>query len=349
MGFIEFLERLGGKTVEITEKPLRRIPKTRNIQERLKLLKKLQEEAKEEEKRPEEQLIEEILEKRREEVSSPLGERIADAVLKYFRGPVKKVSGLIRGLDIDLYRANIRMPKEKYVAYMIGVSFLMAFFAFAFAFILSLSPDTTILSTVGGFFGGFLYMRYYPKMVWKRRVSEVEKALPYALRHMAALLSAGVGTAEAMVSVARSDYGVLSEEFDLIIRDMRGGASFEEALLRFEERMGSEKITKVVKQMLRAIKFGGNLADILYKMAEDFSFEYRMKLVEYVQKINGISFIYMFLTIVMPTMFIIGIIAASMMSKTLVLTPMALAIIMLIAFPTISFLIINLIKSAEPR
>ncbi len=84
---------------------------------------------------------------------------------------------------------------------------ITAFFGFVFAYLMYLPIDISLLAGFLGFLGGFFYMRYYPKMVWKRRVREVEKALPYALRHIASLLSAGVGIAEAMLSVAKADYG----------------------------------------------------------------------------------------------------------------------------------------------
>ena len=173
--------------------------------------------------------------------------------------------------------------------------------------------------------------------------------MPYVLRHLASLLSAGVGIAEAMLSVANSDYGVISEEFELIVRDMRSGASFEEALTRFEERMASENVSRVVKQILRAVKFGGELSGILYKLAEDFSFEYRMKLMEYVQKINGLAFVYMFISVVMPTMLVVAILAASIMAKTLVMSVQGLAVLLLFGFPAMAFLMVVMIKCSEPR
>jgi flagellar protein FlaJ len=352
MGFIEFLEKLGGKTIEVTEKPLRRVPQGRgkSLSERLRALKELQKEVEEEKaQREQEKLVEELIERRKEEISKPFSERLAEVMLKYFRGPIESITQSIKGLDQDLYRANIYMPKEKYVAYMFGVALLAGFFGFVFAYLLYMPIETSLLIGLLGFVGGFLYMRQYPKLVWRRRVTEVERALPYALRHMASLLSAGVGVAEAILSVANADYGALSEEFALILRDMRTGSSFEEALTKFEEKMASENISRVVKQILRAVKFGGNLAEILYKLAEDFSFEYRMKLVEYVQKVNGIAFIYMFMTIVMPTMFVVGVLAGSVMAQQLIFDLQTLAVILLLAFPAISLIIINMIKKAEPR
>ncbi len=348
--FVNFLERLGGKTVEVAEKPIKRIPTGKSVQERLRALKELQKEIEMEKKEEEQEArIEDVLEWRRREIQSPLLDRISDSMLRYFRGPIESMTNSLKGLDEDLYRANIRTPKEKYVAMMVIVALFSAIFLALIGYLMYLTADIVFLLGLLGFIGGFMYMRYYPRIVWRRRVAEVERALPYVLRHMASLISAGVGISEAMLSVAKSDYGPISEEFELIIAEMRAGSSFEDALTHFEQKMATQNVSRVVKQILRAFKFGGDLSGILYKMAEDFSFEYRMKLLEYVQKINGLSFVYMFITIVGPTMFIVGILAGSVMAQGLVIDTGALAFMLLFAFPSISLIIVNMIKKGEPR
>lgn len=344
-----FFERLGKKTIEVSERPISRIPKTLTLQERLQLLKKLQEEVSQEREERFEKELEEIVEWRKKELGKSFTHRFSEFMLRHFKGPVESFTRSIKGLDYDLLRANIKMSKEQFVALMLGVSIFTAIFAFLMGVLLLMPADISLMLGILGFIGGFLYMRNYPRIVWRRRVVEVEKALPYVLRHMASLLSAGVGIAEAMVSVANADYGPISEEFDLMIRDMHGGTSFEDALMRFEERMASENVSRVVKQILRATKFGGNLADILYKLAEDFSFEYRMKLVEYIQKVNGVAFVYMFITIIMPTLFVVAILAASLMTRALVMPVQGLAVILLFGFPAISTLVVFMIKRSEPR
>nr|WP_240911814.1 type II secretion system F family protein [Thermococcus sp. M36] len=344
------MERIGSKTIEVAERPVRRMPTGKNVQERLRALKQLQKEISiERGEAKEEEQLEEILEWHRQEIQKPFVTRLAEGLLRYFGGPVRTITGFFKGLEVDLYRANMMMSKEQYVALMLVVAILAGLFGIAFAYLLYLPVDTSLLIGVLSFLGAFIYMRQYPRMVWRKRVSEVERAMPYALRHMASLLRAGVGISEAILSVASADYGPISEEFELILRDMRTGSSFEDAISKFEEKMASENVSRVVKQILRAIKFGGNLSDILYKLAEDFSFEYRMKLIEYVQKINGIAFVYMFLTIVMPTMLVVGIIAGSIMSRTLIMPVESLATILWLAFPAISLIIVNMIKKGEPR
>lgn len=74
MGFIEFLEKLGGKTLEVAEKPMRRLPEGKNVQERLKALKELQKELEREKEQKDERetFIEAVIEQRKEEVQQPL-------------------------------------------------------------------------------------------------------------------------------------------------------------------------------------------------------------------------------------------------------------------------------------
>ncbi len=113
-GFIEFLEKLGGKTLEVAERPRRRLPEGKTVQERLRALKELQKELEQEKEQKDERetFIEAVLEQRREEVQQPFAERLASAILKYFRGPVEALTTSLSGLDIDLYRANITMSRE---------------------------------------------------------------------------------------------------------------------------------------------------------------------------------------------------------------------------------------------
>lgn len=349
--FISFLEKIGERTIEVSESTiLRRIPERASIQERLQLLKQMQEEIEKEKESKREDELDQILEWRTEvEVREPMMKRLAEALSQQMRGPIEYLTQSIKGLDYDLYRANIKTAPNVYVAQMVIVAAVMGIFSSIFMFLMMFPSDLSMMVGFLGFIAGFLYMRNYPKMLFRSRLAECEKALPYVLRHLASLLSAGVGIAEAMISVANADYGPISEEFELIIKDMRSGASLEDALERFERKMASENISRVVKQVLRAVKFGGNLSDILYKLAEDFSFEYRMKLLDYVQKINGFAFIYMFLSVVMPTMFLVAILAASAMSQGLVLPPGGMAVLLLFGFPSMSFMMVFMIKRREPR
>ncbi|HIH73012.1 MAG TPA: type II secretion system F family protein, partial [Thermococcaceae archaeon] len=65
--------------------------------------------------------------------------------------------------------------------------------------------------------------------------------------------------------------------------------------------------------------------------------------------VNGVAFVYMFITIIMPTLFVVAILAASLMNRGLAMPVEGLAVILLFGFPAISTLVVFMIKRSEPR
>lgn len=55
------------------------------------------------------------------------------------------------------------------------------------------------------------------------------------------------------------------------------------------------------------------------------------------------------MTVVMPTLLIVVILAGSIFMKRLVINLSGMIVIFLLGFPTLSFIIIMMIKRAEPR
>lgn len=290
-----------------------------------------------------------VLELRKKELEKPFLYRLAENFARLYQEPVEKFAKSISGLELDLYRADIPLKTEVYVAVMIIAGVLMAIMG-TFGF-LAYGSDL-VSSIMGGIIVGIftiIYLRYYPVTKWKKKVIEVEKELQYALRHIAALLSAGIGVAEAFHSVAIAGYGAISNEARIILSAMASGVSFEDALREFERRVPSEKVARTVNQIIRAQKFGGNLSKVLYDLAEEFSHEYRMRLVEYVQKIMGLSFVYMFISVITPLFFVIAISAASVLGGTFAMPITAFRVILVLIFPAVAGMIVYFIKQREPR
>lgn len=91
-GFIEFLEKLGGKTLEVAERPRRRLPEGKTVQERLRALKELQKELEQEKEQKDERetFIEAVLEQRREEVQQPLPSVLLVLSSSTLEGPLRR-------------------------------------------------------------------------------------------------------------------------------------------------------------------------------------------------------------------------------------------------------------------
>ncbi|WP_158295918.1 type II secretion system F family protein [Methanopyrus kandleri] len=101
------------------------------------------------------------------------------------------------------------------------------------------------------------------------RIKDIEENLPDALRQMVEELRAGLSIFETIRNVAESDYGELSREFRIVVRDMDTGKTFEEAILDMAERVNSELLTRAVRLTVRISMSGGALADVLEAVEND--------------------------------------------------------------------------------
>ena len=70
----------------------------------------------------------------------------------------------------------------------------------------------------------------------------------------------------------------------------------------FAERNKSQGLQRAVTQISRALRTGGNLSEIISTIADDVSFETRMKIRDYTELLNLISIGYIMIAVVAPVM-----------------------------------------------
>lgn len=101
-----------------------------------------------------------------------------------------------------------------------------------------------------------------------QRARTISQALPDALLQLASGMRAGATFTVALQSLAHEDKGPLGDELSLTLREHRMGARMEDALENLAERVCREEIDLVVSAVLIAQEVGGNLAEILQRLAE---------------------------------------------------------------------------------
>lgn len=275
-------------------------------------------------------------------------EHLSEVFFAIFKQPAQRMARFFKGMDVDLYRANIKSTPERYAAKMIGFSFIVTLFAVAIMLILNAQLIFLILGGFLSFTFSIFFTRTQPKRRAKARVAEVNRLLPYALRHMGTQLTSGIGLPETMTSVSRASYGALSEEFGRLIRDMNAGVGFEDALASMDKRVNSEPLRRAIRQIQRALRTGGDLAKTLNTLADETAFEMRMKLRDYTQSLNMFTLIYMFVSSVIPAMLMITINISSSGGGG-VISSTAAGVVYLLLLPFLLFYFIMMIKKFEPR
>ncbi len=192
-----------------------------------------------------------------------------------------------------------------------------------------------------------LLKRNLPKLKKEKRKKEIMKEFPYALRQISTQLRAGIGLYDSMKSIADSNYGALSEEFQITLNEIQYGSNYVNSFENFSKRNNIYSIEKFVSQIIRTLNNGGNLADTLNSLADENSYNMKIKYKEYSEKLNAIMLLYMFIAVLFPVILFIMIIAATTVMGSII-KPELLLILYLFFFPLIIVFMIILIKRLEP-
>ncbi|MBI4345196.1 MAG: type II secretion system F family protein [Euryarchaeota archaeon] len=289
-----------------------------------------------------------------EELKIPLSTRLADSLAGVFAGRTKPVESFYRGIQEDLYKANIFMPVSKYIALSLGISLVAALgagvlFTVALGSAMGLQGALLGLALAVPVFGlAMFFTKMHPKSKVKGRSEAFGRELPFALRHMATQLSSGSGLLETMRSISQSEYGVLSEEFKRAVREIDRGATIEESYERMNIRIESPGLKKASRQIISTLRTGGNLANTLKIIAEEVSMEMRMKLKDFIQVLNSFSLIYMFVVVVAPVLITTLVIAMGIALKHLPIPPATIWLLYM-AFFGISVYMTFMVKKFEPK
>ena len=116
-----------------------------------------------------------------------------------------------------------------------------------------------------------------PKIKSEKRKKEIVREFPYALRQISTQLKAGIGLYDSMKSIADSNYGILSEEFQITLNEIQYGSNYVESFENLSKRINLPSIEKFVGQIIRTLNNGGNLAETLNTLADENSYNMKIK------------------------------------------------------------------------
>jgi tight adherence protein B len=129
-----------------------------------------------------------------------------------------------------------------------------------------LLSGSALLAVLAAVAGGVL-----PRLTWhvmrKRRSAKLTLQLPDGLAMMAGAMRAGSGMQGALDLVIKECPAPLSQEFSVLLREQRLGLPFEESLRGLGERLKTEDVSLFVSAMIIAKEVGGNLSEVLDRLA----------------------------------------------------------------------------------
>jgi tight adherence protein B len=110
-----------------------------------------------------------------------------------------------------------------------------------------------------------------PRVAWgvlrRRRVAKLVVQLPDGLTMMAGSLRAGASLQQALDMVVQESPAPMSQEFSMLLREQRLGLALEDSLRGMAQRLGTEEVDLLVSALTIAKEVGGNLSEILDRLA----------------------------------------------------------------------------------
>jgi tight adherence protein B len=118
--------------------------------------------------------------------------------------------------------------------------------------------------------------RYLARMR-RKRIEALEKQLPDALLMMSGALRAGASFPSALEAVVQETTAPISQEFDLLMREIRLGIDLDIAMRNIEKRVPIPDFLMMTAAVTIAREVGGNLAESLESVARTLQEKLQME------------------------------------------------------------------------
>lgn len=177
-------------------------------------------------------------------------------------GPLQRLlSRFPRVEDLEdlLSRSGLRWSLERYLVY----TGLWAMLLGLPTWLLSRSPMSSLAALMVGSWLPNLYVKHKAK----RRIRALESQLPGAIDHLTRAVRAGHPLSAGLKMLSEDSEEPIASEFRAVFEEQRFGLPFEEALLGLGDRVSLPDVRILITAILVQREVGGNLAEILEKVA----------------------------------------------------------------------------------
>jgi len=281
---------------------------------------------------------------------APFPDQTMKKISKYFYVFSDPISKFMPSLKMDLLQAKIEVDYREYVANALFTAlFYLVLFLFLFVFLsiillINLFPINILLSTA---FAGFMLFAglYYPKIIVRRRMRELDKNLVPALRHLFIEVKSGVPLFNSMAGVTKG-YGEVSLEFKHIVKDINTGSKEVDALNDSVKLNPSFSFRRALWQISNAITSGADVGEALQAIIEDLTKEQITAIRRYGQELNPWTMIYMLAAVIIPSLGVTFLVVISVFSGALIpkiVYPMIVAFLL-----CFQLFFMNFVKSKRP-
>jgi len=236
---------------------------------------------------------------------------------KFFLNLAKKLMPLFPLLKIQLKQADIRESNEEYLAGCLLASsffFLLITIVFTF-FLVSFKSEKAIFLgiIISSIITVFVFVQqiYYPQMILKKKIREIEQNLIPALQNILVQLRSGVPIFNVITNIAGSNYGLLSKEFEKAVRDINAGREQISALEEMVTNNPSILFRRAIWQFVSGMRAGADIGDVMEEIIDSLSEQQIIQIQNYGGQLNPLAMFYMLVAVIVPSLSVTFIILLS--------------------------------------
>ncbi|MFA6214918.1 MAG: type II secretion system F family protein [Candidatus Micrarchaeia archaeon] len=269
----------------------------------------------------------------------------------YFFGVARRMLPSLRFLEKALRGLDSDLSPTEYL----GLSLFNAsvYFVFAglliFAVFQKAGVGMPYLWAAAGasvsFLGVLMLCIAYPRWVGNKKVSQIDRDLLFAARHLRVQTTAGVPLFDALVSASHG-YGAVSAEFEKIVTGVEGGLNLADSLEDSAANNPSYYYSRILWQMSNAVKSGTDVGPVIAEIVDFLAEEQRIEMRNYGAQLNSIAIMYLMACIIAPTISLIFLMVISSFVE-LPITDIVFVFI-LAGMIFIQYMFIGLIESRRP-
>ncbi len=233
-----------------------------------------------------------------------LGQKIADR----FRRPVAMALAFFPSLKYNLRAMDIPEP-EPYVAANALTSILSAA-ALGLIIYAALhsgrdparAGPLALGAALSTLMALFVFNMFYPGIRTRTFAGNMDRDLAFALKDILVQVESGIPLYEAMVNISHSNYGLVSSEFNSVVKEISAGMSESTALQKMALKTKSDYFKKALWQLISALESGASLGPALRSVIETLETYQRKSIKDYSGSLNFIVLIYMLGAAAVPSM-----------------------------------------------
>lgn len=211
-------------------------------------------------------------------------------------------------LELHLKQAELNIHPIEYLAVVIFSVLIFFIFIFFIVFIIFFSLEfenpLAITIAVSLFISLFVFISdmAYPKLIANRRIKDLERNLLPALRTLLIQINSGVPLFDVFVQISSQNYGEISKEFKIVVREINAGRSNIDVLEELASHNPSLFFRRAVWQLVNGMKSGANINKVVKEVIASLSQEQLIEIQRYGSQLNPLAMFYMMVVVILPSL-----------------------------------------------